>query len=63
MTISALKVMVTMFVKGSLKYMTDANMITQPWKIDFQSQIRKVLVERERPFWRVLYRGGNFMTA
>jgi hypothetical protein len=50
MTISALKVMVTMFVKGSLKYMTDANMITQPWKIDFQSQIRKVLVERERPF-------------
>ena len=53
-TINAEKVIVTMFVKGSLKKTTEANMITQPWKIDFHSQIRKVLVERDRPFWRVL---------
>ena len=48
------KVIVTMFVKGSLKNITVASMITQPWKIDFQSHMRKVFVDRERPFYRVL---------
>ena len=47
---SAEKVMVTMLVKGSLKNITVPSIMTQPWKIDFQSQMRKVLVERERPF-------------
>ena len=52
--IRAVKVMVMILVKGSLKTIRAESMITQPWKIDFQTQIRKVLVERERPFWRVL---------
>jgi hypothetical protein len=32
------------------------------WYIDFQTQIKNVLVERDLPFSRVLYSGGNFMT-
>ena len=54
MMMSAENVMVTMFVNDSLKNMTDASMITHPWKIDFQSQMRKVLVLRDLPFYRVL---------
>ena len=48
------KVIVTMFVKDSLKKITDANIITHPWNIDFQSQIRKVLVLSDLPFYSVL---------
>jgi hypothetical protein len=48
--ISAEKVIVTMLVKDSLKNITVASMITQPWKIDFQSQIKKVLVDSDLPF-------------
>ena len=54
MMMRAEKVMVTMFVKDSLKKITDANIITHPWNIDFQSQMRKVLVLRDLPFYRVL---------
>lgn len=58
-----LKVMVTILVKDSWKKITEPSMITQPWKMDFHVQIRKVLVESARPFWRPEYRMGNFMTA
>ena len=37
-------------------------MMLLTWYIDFQTQIKKVLVERDLPFSRVLYSGGNFMT-
>lgn len=47
---SALNVMVTMFVNDSLKSTTVPSMITQPWNMDFQSQIRKVFALRLLPF-------------
>ena len=53
MITSAVKVMVTMFVNGSLKKNRAESMITQPWNIDFHTQIRKVLEESERPFCKV----------
>ena len=51
---SAVKVMVTMLVKLSWKKYKVLSMITQPWKMDFHTQIRKVFVLRDRPFCRVL---------
>ena len=49
----AVKVIVTMLVKGSLKKNKAESMITQPWNIDFHTHIKKVLEERERPFYKV----------
>lgn len=46
----ALNVMVTIFANESWKKRMDPTMITQPWKIDFHTQIRNVLNERDLPF-------------
>ena len=48
--ISAEKVMVTMFVNDSLKNMIVPTMMTAPWYIDFQNQIKKVLKDKLLPF-------------
>jgi hypothetical protein len=62
-TIRDENVIVTMFVKGSLNKRMDPNMITHPWNTDFQNQIIKVFMDRERPFCSVLYKGGYLMEA
>ena len=61
--IKAVNVIVIMLVNDSLKTINAESIITQPWNIDFQTHIKKVFVDSERPFCRVLYSGGNFMTA
>lgn len=63
MRISEEKVMVTMFAQESLNIKIENMMITEPQKIDFQTQMQKVLKLRLRPFCNVLYNGGNFNTA
>lgn len=50
MMIRAEKVMVTILVNDSWKKITEANMITQPWNIDFHNQIKKVFVLSDLPF-------------
>ena len=60
--ISALNVIVTMFVKLSWKNIIVPSIITQPWKTDLKNQIRKVFTERDLPFYSVAYNGGYFMT-
>mmetsp|Transcript_8109 Transcript_8109/g.7683 ORF Transcript_8109/g.7683 Transcript_8109/m.7683 type:complete len:87 (-) Transcript_8109:345-605(-) len=56
--IKALKVMVTRFANESLKRAMHQNIIKPPWKILFQTQIRKVFNDRDLPFCKVLYSGG-----
>lgn len=58
----AVKVIVTMFAKESLKKMTAPSMMIPPWKIDLNVQIKKVLAESTLPFCKVAYKGGNFKT-
>jgi len=50
MQINALKVMVTMFAKESLKKMIEVSKITEPWYRDFQTQMQKVLKLSALPF-------------
>ena len=58
---SAENVIVTMLVNDSWKNIIVPSMITQPWKTDLKNQMRKVLTERDLPFYKVAYRGGYFM--
>jgi hypothetical protein len=60
---SELKVIVTMFVSESWKNTTEEIIMTHPWKMDFQTQIKNVFIESTRPFCKLEYKIGNFMTA
>jgi len=46
----AVKVIVTILAKLSLKKITAPSIIIPPWKIDLKVQMRKVLAERTLPF-------------
>mmetsp|Transcript_9353 Transcript_9353/g.7128 ORF Transcript_9353/g.7128 Transcript_9353/m.7128 type:complete len:93 (+) Transcript_9353:290-568(+) len=55
-------VMVTMLAYELLKNMIENMMMTDPWKMDDQTQMQNVLKLRFLPFYSVLYRGGNLST-
>lgn len=61
--ISAENVMVTIFAKESLKNVIEKRRMTDPWKIDFHTQMKNVLKLSALPFCSVLYSGGNFRMA
>ena len=50
MQINALKVMVTMLAKESLKKMIEVSKITEPWYRDFHTHMQKVLKLSALPF-------------
>jgi hypothetical protein len=62
MKMRLVKVMLTMFTKESLNQVIERSIIAAPWKMEIQTQVRKVLRLSARPFCRDLYKGGNFIT-
>lgn len=63
MRINAEKVIVTMLVMQLSEKIRMVNIITiEPWQMLIDTQIKKVLKERRRPFQRSRYRRGYYMT-
>ena len=63
MTIREEKVIVTMLAQESLKSRILSMIITEPWNMLFQTQMQKVLKFRQRPRYKVRYKGGNLRAA